>query len=496
MTKTFKIEETTIGDVHAAIQSETLTAKELVSGYLDRIEQIDRSGPKLNSVISINPKAVEAAAALDVEFARTGKLSGPLHGVPVVVKDQVETKDVMTTFGSIAQDGYLPQEDATAIKKLKAAGAVILAKTAMPDFATSWFAFCSKVGETKNPYVLSRDPGGSSGGTGAAVSANLGLVGIGEDTGGSIRLPSSFTNLVGVRVTPGLISRNGMSPLVVFQDTSGPMARTVRDAAILLDSMIGYDPTDEYTAAALIAGQKRSYVESLDPHSLRGARLGVVRNAFGSNDKPESRAVNRVIEDALAATKSAGATMVDVEIPNVMDHIIETSLYLTHSRYDINRFLAARPTMPTKSLEAIKKAKKYDPTLDLLEDIFNGPERPEDDPDYFRKLAARDRFQRLVVGIVGKNQLDALVFPCVQVLPPTKDDIRAGKHKCLEFPTNTLIASQTWMPSICVPAGFSEEGLPVGLEIVVLPYHEPDLFRLGAGFEAATRTRKAPTFKA
>src|SRR6185437_7212116 len=229
-------------------------------------------------------------------------------------------------------------------------------------------------------YVLSRDPGGSSGGTGAAVSANLGLVGIGEDTGGSIRLPSSFTNLVGVRVTPGLISRNGMSPLVVFQDTSGPMARTVRDAAILLDSMIGYDPSDEYTVAALIAGQKRSYVESLDPHSLRGARLGVVRNAFGSNEKPESEAVNRVIEDALAATKSAGATLVDIEIPNVVDHIIETSLYLTHSRYDINRFLAMRPGMPTKSLEAIKAAKKYDPTLDLLEDIFNGPEKPEDDP--------------------------------------------------------------------------------------------------------------------
>jgi amidase len=494
MTKPFQIEEATIGDVHAAYASHALTVKELVSAYLDRIEKIDKSGPKLNSIISVNPKALEAATALDTEYARTGKLVGPLHGVPVVVKDQVETKDVMTTFGSIAQDGYMPKDDATAIKKLKAAGAVILAKTAMPDFATSWFAFCSKSGETKNPYVLARDPGGSSGGTAAAVSANLGLVGIGEDTGGSIRLPSSFTNLVGVRVTPGLISRNGMSPLVVFQDTSGPMARTVKDAAILLDSMIGYDPTDEYTVAALIAGQKSSYVNSLDTSSLEGARLGVVRNAFGSNDSPESAAVNRVIEKALAACKSAGATLVDITIPNVVDHIIETSLYLTHSRYDINNFLASRPNMPTRSLEAIKAEGKFDPTLDLLIDIFNGPEKPEDDPDYFRKLAARDRFQRLVVGIVGKNQLDAIVFPSVQVLPPTKNDVRAGKHKCLEFPTNTLIASQTWMPSICVPAGFSEEGIPVGLEIVVLPYHEPDLFRLGSGFEAATKHRRAPTF--
>jgi amidase len=495
MTKTFQIEEATISDVHVAYESRALTAKELVTAYLERIHQIDKSGPNLNSIISVNPKALDAATVLDAEYARTGKLAGPLHGIPVVVKDQVETKDVMTTFGSIAEDGYMPQEDATAIRKLKAAGAIILAKTALPDFATSWFAFCSKGGETKNPYVLARDPGGSSGGTAAAVSANLGLVGIGEDTGGSIRLPSSFTNLVGVRVTPGLISRNGMSPLVVFQDTAGPMARTVRDAAILLDSLTGYDPTDEYTVAALIAEHKRSHVDSLNPNSLRGARLGVVRNVFGSNNNPEAAAVNRVIEEALAATKSAGATLIDIEIPNVIDHIMETSLYLTHSRYDINRFLGSRPNMPTRSLEAIKAAGKFDPTLDLLIDIFNGPEKPEDDPDYYRKLAARDRFQRVVLGIVGKSQLDAIVFPSVQVLPPTKDDVRAGKHKCLEFPTNTLIASQTWMPSICVPAGFSDGGIPVGLEIVVLPYHEPDLFRLGSGFEATTRARREPTFK-
>jgi Asp-tRNA(Asn)/Glu-tRNA(Gln) amidotransferase A subunit family amidase len=495
MTSNFQIEETTIGDIHAAYQAHTLTAEALVAAYIDRINKIDKSGPTINSIISVNPKALDAAKELDAEFAKTGKFRGPLHGIPIVVKDQVETKDVMTTFGSAAQNGYVPEDDATAIKKLKAAGAIILAKTAMPDYATSWFAFCSMIGETKNPYVLSRDPGGSSGGTAAAVSANLATVGVGEDTGGSIRLPSSFSNLVGVRVTPGLISRNGMSPLVVFQDTSGPMARTVRDAAILLDSMVGYDPTDEYTVAAITAGHKGSYVDALDTGSMKGATLGVVRNVFGDNSNPEAAAVNRVVEKALATLKAAGAKLVDVEIPNVMDHIVGTSLYLTHSRHDINKFLAARPSLPTGSLEAVKASGKFDPTLDLLIDIFEGPEKPEDDPEYFQKLAARDRFQRLVLGIVGKNQLDALIFPCVQVLPPTKKDVRAGKHKCLEFPTNTLIASQTWMPSICVPAGFSEEGIPVGVEIVVPPYHEPELFRLGAGFEAVTKNRKAPSFK-
>ena len=495
MTKTFQIEEATISDVHAAYQSRTLTAKELVAAYLERIEKIDKSGPNINSIISVNPKALDAATALDAEYGRTGKLAGPLHGVPVVVKDQVETKDVMTTFGSIAEDGYMPQDDATAIKKLKAAGAIILAKTTLPDFATSWFCFCSKSGETKNPYVLARDPGGSSGGTAAAVSANL----VSSVSARILADRSAYRPVL--LISSACASRPALSAAMECRPWSYSRTRPAQWLAqsgtlrYCSNSMIGYDPADEYTAAALIAGQKRSYTDSLDANGLKGARLGVVRNVFGSNDNPEAAAVNQVVEKALAATKSAGATLIDIEIPNVIDHIVETSLYLTHSRYDINNFLASRPGMPTRSLEAIKTAGKFDPTLDLLIDIFNGPEKPTDDPDYYRKLAARDRFQRLVLGIVGENKLDAIVFPSVQVLPPTKKDVRAGKHKCLEFPTNTLIASQTWMPSICVPAGFSDEGIPVGLEIVVVPYHEPELFRLGSGFEAATRARRTPTFK-
>lgn len=488
----FCVEETTIADVQAAYRSGALTARALVAGYLQRIADIDASGPAINSVISVNPKALEAADALDAEFAMTKKLVGPLHGVPIAVKDQVETKDVMTTFGSLALDGYMPKEDATVIKKLKAAGGIILSKTAMPDFATSWFAFCSKCGETKNPYALDRDPGGSSGGTAAAIAANLALVGVGEDTGGSIRLPSSFTNLVGVRVTPGLISRNGMSPLVIFQDTAGPMTRTVRDAATILDVMVGYDPADEFTAAALIAAHSGKYVDALDADGLKGGRLGVVRNVFGSNSSPSSAAVNRVVEGALAAMASAGATLIDVAIPDVADHVRRTALYRTTSRYDIDKFLASRPNMPMNSLQAIKASGKFEPTCDLLIDIFDGPKRPEDDPEYYYKLVACGQFQRLVVNIFGKNQLDALVYPAVQILPPTKKDVREGKHEERTFPTNTLIASQTWMPSICVPAGFSEEGLPVGIEFVGLPYHEPDLLRLGSGFEALTEFRQSP----
>lgn len=495
MAQDLRVEELTIAEMHAKLKDGTLTVRALTEAYLDRIETIDHAGPTLNSVISINPNALEEADRLDSAFRKSGELSGPMHGVPVVVKDQAETKDMPTTFGSIAQDGYQPKNDATVIARMKEAGAIILAKTAMPDFATSWFGFSSKAGETKNPYVLSHDPGGSSSGTAAAVAANLALVGVGEDTGGSIRLPASFTNLVGVRVTPGLISRNGMSPLVVFQDTAGPMARTVEDAGRLLDAMVGYDEKDEYTAAALIEGHRHSYAEATGAGTLKGKRLGVIRNAFGGAEELGSDQVNKVTEAALDAVRAAGAETVDVEVPDLMDHIMATSLYLTHSRYDINQFLMARPDMPIGSLEEIREKKLYDPVLDLLEAIFEGPEHPQDDPEYFQKLAARDGFQRLVLNIVARNKLDALVFPCMRVLPPSKEDVRQGKHEVLTFPTNTLIASQTWMPSICLPAGFADNGLPVGLELVVPPYREVELFRLGGAFERATGHRKAPEYQ-
>jgi Asp-tRNA(Asn)/Glu-tRNA(Gln) amidotransferase A subunit family amidase len=205
----FKLEEATIADIHRALRARSLSCRELVQDYLDRIDAYDRNGPALNSIVTVNQHALAEADKLDALFARVGEFAGPLHGIPVVVKDQVETEGIMTTFGSIALDGYIPSRDATAIARLKEAGAIVLAKSTMPDFATSWFGFSSKSGETKNPYALDRDPGGSSSGTGAAVGANLAAIGIGEDTGGSIRAPASFNNLIGVRVTPGLISRTG-----------------------------------------------------------------------------------------------------------------------------------------------------------------------------------------------------------------------------------------------------------------------------------------------
>jgi amidase len=239
----------------------------------------------------------------------------------------------MTTFGSVVADGYVPEKDATVIANLRTAGAIILAKTSLPDFATSWFAYSSKSGTTRNPYDLARDPGGSSSGTGAAVAANFAAVGIGEDTGGSIRVPSSFNSLVGLKVTPGLISRTGMSPLVLFQDSAGPMCRTVSDVAALLEVLVGFDAEDPYTAAAVIAG-KVKYTAYLDLAALKGATIGVVRQAFGAADDAEAQSVNEVIEQAIAAMKKAGATIVDVKILDLVDQILYSSLYITHSKHE------------------------------------------------------------------------------------------------------------------------------------------------------------------
>ena len=490
---TFPVVEATIGGIHIAFRDGRLTCRALVEAYLARIEAHDRAGARLNSVITVNPAVLEEADRLDSSFAATGQFAGPLHGIPVAVKDQAETMGIETTFGSIAFDGYMPGTDAHAITRLKAAGAIVLSKTTLPDFATSWFGFCSKAGSTLNPYVLDREVGGSSAGTAASVAASLATVGIGEDTGGSIRLPSSFNNLVGVRVTPGLISRSGMSPLVVFQDTAGPMARTVKDAALLLDALVGYDPADVYSTAYVIAGHKGSYADAVRHDGLRGLRIGVLKEAFGNDADPDAAPVNAVVRAAIDAMRTAGAVMVDISLPDVMDHVIETSLYLTHSRHDINAFLAARPGLAYGSIDAIKAAGKYHPVLDLYEAIVDeGPQHPEDDPTYFRKLAARDAFQRAVVGLMARNDLSAICFPSIQVLPPTKQEVLDKKWTTLTFPTNTLIAAQTWMPSICLPAGFAPGSIPVGIEFVVLPYHEPDLFRLGFAFEALTRHRRAP----
>jgi Asp-tRNA(Asn)/Glu-tRNA(Gln) amidotransferase A subunit family amidase len=371
------------------------------------------------------------------------------------------------------------------VRRLEAAGAVILAKTTVADFTASWFSYSSVSGDTRNPYALDRDSGGSSAGSAAGVAANLGCVGIGTDCGGSIRLPASFNNLVGVRSTTGLVSRAGSSVLIVMQDTIGPLARTVADAAAVFATLVGYDPEDPYTAAAAIG----DHGGGANPAGLAKARIGVLRTTLEADDGTEAAAVAGVVESALAAMREAGATLVDVAIPELPAWLEATSLYRARMRTDIDAFLAARPTLPVRSLREIHKRGLYDGRLDLIGIAVDGPDDPASDVDVLRRHVAREEFTRMLVNVLAGGRLHALAFPSVNAVAPWRD---GPAPSTLTFPTNTLIASQADMPAISLPAGFTPDGFPVGLELLGKPYDEATLFRLGLAFEREVACRRPP----
>jgi Asp-tRNA(Asn)/Glu-tRNA(Gln) amidotransferase A subunit family amidase len=487
------ITEATIDDIHVAYEGGELTCRELVEAYLDRIEAYDENGPALNAIVTVNPNARARADELDAAFDESGFV-GPLHGVPIVVKDQVETAGITTTFGSEAFADYVPTENATLVTRLEDAGAVILAKTNLPDWATSWFGYSSVIGRTKNPYDLDRDPGGSSSGTGAAVAANLGTVGIGEDTGGSIRLPAAYTNLFGIRVTPGLLPRTGMSPLVVSQDTPGPMARTAKELAQVLDATVGYDAADEYTAVNELTEAAGHYTDSLDANALAGARIGVLRDLFGDRDAPDSGPVTRKVDEAVETMADAGAELVDpVSIPNLGEHFEATLLYIAQSKRDLNEFFAAREDAPVGSVSELYESGQYHEVLDLFIGIAeNGPEDPTDDPGYWEAVAAQSAFQRAVLNVYAAHDLDVLLCPDAQVIPPTAAAIEAGELDTMTFPTNTILASQSGLCAVSVPAGLTDDGHPVGVELIGKPYDESTLLSLAHSFEQVAPARVPP----
>lgn len=474
----FTLQETTIAGLHDAVRAGEITFEQVTEMYLARIGAYNLQGPGINAVVTVNPDAAREARRLDAIYQDTGRFIGPLHGVPVLVKDQVATKDIRTTFGSAAFASYRPKEDATIVKRLRQAGAVVLAKTTMPDFAAGWFSFSSVSGETKNPYALDREPGGSSSGSAAGVSINMGLIGIGEDTGGSIRVPASFTGLFGLRVTTGMISRAGLSPLVHFQDTPGPLARTVRDAAVVLDVLAGYDGRDPFTTAALYRSP-HGYAAGLSEQALRGARIGVLREAFGSDGSFDAAAVNSRVEVAIAAMKSAGADIIDpVSVPHLQEFVTATAMYAVQSKHDLNQFFRSLPDGPVASFDDLYASKQFHEMLDLFHDIAKGPAYPEAEPFYFKQRFEQERFRQALLNVLAGYRLDALLFPDVQVLPPKKSDLYAGRWTTLTFPTNTLIASQT--------------GLPALSELIGKPYDERRLLNLAYAYEQAAQPRRTP----
>ncbi|KAG9603899.1 putative amidase family protein, partial [Aureobasidium melanogenum] len=495
------VRELTLGQAHEAFKTGAYTALDLTAIYLERIRLLDKAGPKINSTLAISQSALEEAKELDKHYVETGSFRGRLHGIPILIKDQADTAGMETMYGSRACKDNIPTEDAFLVKQLKAEGAIVLGKTTMSEWASTWFSHSSASDwvPTKNPYKLDHDVGGSSCGSAAAVAANFALLAVAEDTGGSVRCPASFTNLVGLRPTPGLVSRSGFCPLVKVQDTPGPVARTVEDCALFFDCMVGFDPRDDYTGAAAVAKSLGlpiggSYASSLDRglRKIRQARIGVVRQLFGPDSDPYCLVVNQIIIQAFSALEEKGATFMDVHLDRLEHYMTFTPTYLQRSRTDINNFLATKPHLPQDVADTVP-AEAPEEFLSFTSQITHGPLDPLEDPEYLPKILDRDEFKRKLDCLMASLNLDALAFPDVQIPPPKHEDATNGRFPtCWDFPVNTLLASQARLPAITVPVGFTGDGLPVGLELVSYEYHEQALFQLARGIEIVVGARRAP----
>jgi amidase len=493
----FELDELTIAELQSGMASGKYSAHSLARKYLDRIDDVDKHGPAINSVIELNPDALSIASDLDKERKAKGP-RGPLHGIPVLIKDNIDTHDRMTTTaGSLALGGSIPLQDSSVAKKLRAAGAVILGKTNLSEWANfrsshSSSGWSGRGGQTKNPYVLDRNPCGSSSGTGAGVSANLSAVGVGTETDGSVVCPSSANSLVGIKPTLGLISRAGIIPIAHNQDTAGPMCRTVADAAILLGVLSGIDSRDDATKAG--AGKSfADYTKFLDANGLKGARIGVHRKGFGFND-----GVDKLMGDCIDIMKRRGASIVDpADIPTqgkFDDSELEVLLY--EFKAGLNSYLAALgPRAPVKALkEIIDFNEQYrDREMpyfgqDLL--IKAQAKGPLTDKAYRDALAKDQRLSRKegIDLVMDKNKLDALIAPTGG--PAWTTDWVNGDHFTGGYSTASAVAGY---PHITVPAGYVF-GLPVGISFFGRAWSEPTLIKFAYAFEQATKARRAPQF--
>jgi Asp-tRNA(Asn)/Glu-tRNA(Gln) amidotransferase A subunit family amidase len=484
--------EYTITEFHKELLQGMVTSEELTQWYIERIDALNEQGPELHAVVTINPAAIEQARATDEHFAATGELLGPLHGVPILVKDQAETAGLRTTFGSALFKAYIPEKDSGIAEKIKAAGAIIVAKAAMNDLACGYSGHSTITYETKNPYDLARDPGGSSAGTGSGIAANLALVGIGEDTGGSIRVPSSFNNLFGLRVTAGLITRRGLQGLVPVQDTPGPMARTVTDLVTLLDVLAGYDPEDPLTEIAVGSSHVGRFSELLASlPAWSDLRIGVLESAFISGSHQEDAVVETLVRSAIGKIKDQGARVTEgLKIDDLLGWYEKTSLYEWVSRRTLEDFFASHGA-PVKDYDEFIEKGYYNPVLSTFLAIKDGSQDPAHDLGYTAGLLRQREFREIVLNLMAKNDVDILIYPTVRELPPKLTDVRDG-FDVAGFPTNTIIGSQAVLPAMSIPVGFSPEGVPVGMEILARPLQENRLIQLAALWEKLSAPRTAP----
>ena len=478
-----RFDELTIAGIHAGLEAGRFTCRELTQTYLDRIEAYDQKGPALNAIVLVNPRALERALELDREFARDG-ITRPLQCVPMIVKDNYDTFDLPTTAGSLSLAGSIPPDDAFQVRKIREAGAIVLAKSNMAEFAFTPYETLSSIlpGHTRNPYDPDRVPAGSSGGTAAAVAASFGAVGLGTDTGNSIRGPSSHAALVGIRSTMGLTSRDGIVPLNLFNDIGGPMARTVTDAVTVFDVIAGYDSNDPVTELSRDR-RPRSYLTSLTRDGLRGKRLGVVRQL--SNTETADPEILALFDEALSDLERHGATLVDPVRIAGLDS--QESLWCNPFKSQLEGYLRSLgPSAKVKTLQEIVDSEKYHPSIAIrLKEALEIALPPEE--ECRKSKEATSRLRQEVEALFASERLSALLYPSWSNPPRKLGDLNTPHGN-----NSPRLSPPTGFPAVTVPMGFTAANLPAGLQILGEPFREETLFQIAYAYEQATLHRRPP----
>ncbi|QKY18440.1 peptide amidase [Halorubrum sp. CBA1229] len=509
--------EATVADIRQSITNRQATAESITKQYLERIDAYDDA---LNAIITVNDQAIERAQTLDDKFEESG-LVGPLHGVPLVLKDNNDTAELPTTGGSLSLEDSVPPDDAFIVSELRSAGAIVVAKANLHEYALGYETVSSLGGQTRNPYALGRVPGGSSGGTGAAIGANFGVLGTGTDTCGSVRVPAAFNNAVGIRPTIGLVSRDGIIPLILSQDTAGPITRTVEDAAIMLEVMAGYDPSDPVTARGADeipsaseppygpgkgAGPSSNrgegpfptggYAQFLNEDGLENARIGVLRQLFGADEDAEEGAsadaaqVTAVVDDALNDMAASGATIVDpVEISDLEALVEDASTpFLKEFKRDLNNYFDSLGV--DAAVDSVTELAESDEYACAIADTIRGAadaevEDLENDPDYESAFKGKYDLVNAIEQVLADEDLDAILYPTV-----SRTIVEVGGDQ--EGP-NCDLSAVSGLPAITVPGGFTDKDeLPVGIEMLGREFAEPTLIELGYAYEQATQNRRQP----
>ena len=482
------VTELSIADIQARFAQGLLTCTALTQRLLQRIERYDKQGPGLNALITVNPHALETARHKDREYRSNPAAVGPLHGIPVIVKDNYNAADLPTTGGSVVLAHSRPPQDCFVVQQLRKAGALILAKANLTELAMGGTTLSSFGGQTRNPYDLLRTPGGSSGGTAAAITANFGILGTGSDTGQSTRSPASATNVVGIRPTRGLVSRSGILPISSTQDEAGPLTRSVADAARMLAVMAGYDPDDPITAF----GQRQkphSYVSSLDRDGLRGARIGLLTDLMGTEAIHEE--VNGAVHNAVQLMEHLGATVLRIAMPRLPILTTDLAMGSFEFREAFNRYLArVGPDAPVKNLAEFLADGRFHPSLKSRLELYAAMEDGTQSAAYKSRWWGREALRQAVMTVIAHNDLDALLYPHQKRL------VAGIGEEQLE--RNGVLSNGTGFPAITFPGGFSRPtrsaplGVPIGIELLGPEWSEPHLIRLAYAFEQAAQLRRPP----